>query len=141
MRRAACALAGASLLLVAGCGYEGTVAPTAKDVSGTLPEEQTTTLPKGDPASGKKLFASNGCNGCHTFAPAGSQSSTGPDLDKLPELAEKANQGSLEQFVETSITNPSAYVQPGFDDIMPKTYGTLTQEQLADLVAFLTQKQ
>ena len=126
--------------MLAGCGYEGTVAPTAKNVSGTLPQQKST-LPKGDAASGKKLFASNGCTGCHAYAPAGSNAKVGPDLDQLPQLAQKANQGALDQFVETSIVNPSAYVESGYQDVMPKSYGNLPQKQLADLVAFLTQKQ
>ncbi len=139
MRRALAVLLGASVLVLAGCGYEGTVEPTAKDVSGTLPK-QTTTLPKGDASAGKKLFASSGCGGCHTYAAAGSNGKVGPDLDKLPQYAKQANQGPLPQFVEESIVNPSAYVQSGYSDVMPKTYGNLTQTQLADLVAFLTQK-
>ena len=141
MRVAAAVFAGASVLVLAACGYEGTVTPTAQGVSGTLPQQQTTTaLPKGDPAAGKRLFASNGCSGCHTYAPAGSKAQIGPDLDKLPQYAKKANQGSLEQFVATSITNPSSYVQSGYQDVMPKTYANLPKKQLADLVAFLTQK-
>ncbi len=139
MRRALAALLAAPTLLLAGCGYEGTVAPTAEGVSGTLPK-QTTTLPKGDPAAGKQIFAKNGCGGCHTFAPAGSNAKVGPDLDQLPRLAQNANQGPLDQFVETSIVNPSAYVESGYQDVMPKSYGNLSQKQLADLVAFLTQK-
>jgi cytochrome c2 len=139
MRRALAALLGASTLLLAGCGYEGTVAPTAKDVSGTVPQQKST-LPKGDPAAGKKLFASNGCTGCHTYAPAGSNAKVGPDLDKLSQYAQKAGQGPLDQFVETSIVNPSAYVESGYSDVMPKSYGDLPQKQIADLVAFLTQK-
>jgi cytochrome c551/c552 len=127
------------VLVLAGCGYEGTVAPTAKDTSGTLPQQQST-LPKGDASAGKALFASNGCGGCHTYAPAGTNGNVGPDLDKLAQYAQQANQGPLPQFVETSITNPSAYVQSGYSDVMPKSYGNLTQTQLADLVAFLTQK-
>ena len=126
-------------MLLAGCGYEGTVAPTAKDVSGTVPQQKST-LPKGDPAAGKKLFASNGCTGCHTYAPAGSNAKVGPDLDKLSQYAQKAGQGPLDQFVETSIVNPSAYVESGYSDVMPKSYGDLPQKQIADLVAFLTQK-
>ena len=139
MRRALAALLGSSVLLLAGCGYEGTVAPTG-EVSGTLPQQKNT-LPKGNAANGKKLFASNGCGGCHTYAPAGTNAKVGPDLDQLPQLAQKASQGPLDQFVETSIVNPSAYVESDFQDVMPKSYGNLPQKQLADLVAFLTQKQ
>jgi cytochrome c oxidase subunit II len=127
------------LVLLAGCGSEGTVEPTAKDVSGTLPQ-QTSTLPKGNAANGKKLFASNGCGGCHTYGPAGSTGKIGPDLDKLPQYATQANQGPLDQFVETSIVNPSAYIEKGYSNLMPGSFGNLPQTQLADLVAFLTQK-
>ena len=97
-------------------------------------------MPKGDPAAGKKLFASNGCTGCHTYGPAGSNGTIGPDLDKLPQYAKQANQGPIDQFVETSIVSPSSYVQPGYSDLMPKSYGNLPKKKLADLVAFLTQK-
>jgi len=141
MRVAAAVLAAASALVLAGCGSVGTVYPTANGVEGTLPKEETTPqLVKGDPAAGKKLFASLGCTGCHTYAPAGSQATVGPDLDKLPDYAKKANEGSLDQFVETSITNPGNYVESGYPNVMPTTYGNLPTKQLADLVAFVTQK-
>ena len=143
MRRAAAALAiGASGLLFAACGYQGTVSPTAAGVSGKPPKQQTApTLAKGDPAAGKTLFASSGCGGCHTFKPAGSNGQIGPDLDKLPDYAKQANQGPLPQFTQTSITNPGNYVQPGYQNVMPSTYAKLPPKQIADLVAFLTQKQ
>jgi len=142
MRVAVAVLIGASVLLVAGCGSQGVVLPTANGVSGTLPKQPTTpTLAKGDPAAGKKLFASLGCTGCHTYGPAGSHGTIGPDLDKLAQYAKQANQGPLQQFVQTSITTPAAYIQPGFQNVMPATYGNLPPKQIADLVAFLTQKQ
>ena len=141
MRVAVAVLAGVSALLVAGCGSQGVVLPTANGVSGTLPKQPTTpVLAKGDPAAGKKLFASEGCTGCHTYRPAGSHGTIGPDLDKLVQYAKQANQGPLKQFVETSITTPGAYIQPGFPNVMPTTYGNLPAKQIADLVAFLTQK-
>jgi cytochrome c551/c552 len=137
--RAALVVLALSALLGAGCGGEGVVSPTAKEVAGTLPK-QTTTVAKGDAAAGKKLFASNGCGGCHTFKPAASNGKTGPDLDKLAQYAKQANQGPLPQFVQDSIVNPGAYVQPGYQNVMPTSYGNLPQKQLGDLVAFLTQK-
>ena len=143
MRVAVAALAGTSALLLAGCGYQRTVLPTANGVSGTLPKPQTTpvVVAKGDPAAGKRLFAANGCGGCHTFKPAGTNGQIGPDLDKLAQYAKQANQGPLKQFVATSIVNPSAYIQPGYQNVMPTTYAKLPPKQIADLVAFLTQKQ
>src|SRR5437763_318784 len=95
MRVAVAVLAGALALLVVGCGSQGVVLPTANGVSGTLPKQPTTpALAKGDPAAGKKLFASEGCTGCHTYGPAGSNGTIGPDLDKLAQYAKQANTGT-----------------------------------------------
>jgi cytochrome c551/c552 len=142
MRVAVAVLAGVSALLVAGCGSQGVVLPTANGVSGTLPKQQTVpVLAKGDPAAGKTLFASEGCGGCHTFKLAGTNGKIGPDLDKLAQYAKQANQGTLDQFVQESIINPGNYIQPGYQNVMPTTYGKLPSKQIADLVAFLTQKQ
>ncbi len=92
MRVPVAVLAGVSALLVAGCGSQGVVLPTANGVSGTLPTQPTTpALAKGDPIAGKKLFTSEGCTGCHTYGPAGSHGTIGPDLDKLAQYAKEAN--------------------------------------------------
>jgi mono/diheme cytochrome c family protein len=140
MRRLALLL-GVAVLLLAGCGGETTVSPTAETQIGTLP--QTTTQgsgPAGNATAGAALFKSQGCDGCHTFKPAGSTAKVGPDLDDLAASAKKANQGSLEEFTHESIANPGAYVAPGYQNIMPTTFGqTLSAQQLADLVAYLTQ--
>jgi mono/diheme cytochrome c family protein len=127
----------ALLGLLAGCGPGTVVGPTAVTVVGSIPK----TAPiKGDAAAGKKLFTSSGCGGCHTFKPAASTGKVGPDLDNLAADAKKANQGSLDQYVFTSIKNPSAYVAPGFQDGVMPNYGTqLKDKQIADLTAFLTQ--
>jgi cytochrome c2 len=140
MRRAVAVVLGACSLLLAGCGYEGTARPVADTVIGTIPKQETTQLTKGDPASGKKLFMSNGCGGCHTYAPARTNGKTGPDLDKLAGYAKTADK-PLTEFVEESIVNPGAYVEDGYQNVMPASYGNLPQKQLADLVAFLTTKQ
>jgi hypothetical protein len=63
------------------------------------------------------------------------------DLDKLAQYAKQANQGPEKQFVATSIVNPGNYIQPGYQNVMPTTYGKLPAKQIADLVAFVTQKQ
>ena len=143
MRLALAVLVAGSALLLAGCGSQGTVSPTAAAVEGTVPRQQTTTpkLAKGNPAAGKRLFTSLGCSGCHTFTPAGSHGTIGPDLDKLPQYAQKANQGPLRQFVAESITDPGKYVESGYQNVMPTTFANLPKQQLSDLVAFLTQKQ
>ncbi|SRR6266516_5683080 len=137
MRRLA--FAGALIALVAaGCGSKGVVKPLPDTVVGTL--AQATPVAKGDPAAGKTLYESNGCAGCHTFKPAGSTGKVGPDLDNLAADAQKANQGSLEQYTAESIKNPGAYVVPGFQNGVMPAFTSLSDKQLADLVAFLTQK-
>jgi mono/diheme cytochrome c family protein len=132
-------LLGVSFLL-AGCGGERTVSPTAKEVVGTVPTSTQASVPNGNAQAGTPLFKSNGCNGCHTFTAAGSHATIGPDLDKLPQYAKQANQGSLQTFTFDSIKNPAAYTQPGYENAapMPNFGQTLSDQQIADLVAYLT---
>jgi mono/diheme cytochrome c family protein len=93
----------------------------------------------GDPAAGKALFAKSGCAACHEFKPAASNGKVGPSLDNLKESADKAGQ-SLDQFIETSITDPNAFIAPGFKaGVMPKL--PLTADQVADLAAFISSGQ
>jgi cytochrome c oxidase subunit 2 len=89
----------------------------------------------GGASAGKTLFTSNGCNSCHTFKPAGATAKVGPDLDKLPDLARQANK-PLDEFVRESIVDPSAYVQPGYPNVMPPF--KLSEKDLDALVTFLT---
>jgi mono/diheme cytochrome c family protein len=137
MRRLA-PLLGVSLLL-AGCGGERTVSPTARTVIGTVPASTQAAVPAGDAKAGAKLFTAQGCDGCHVFKPAGSKGNVGPDLDKLAQYAKQANQGSLASFTFESIKNPDAYTAPGYKSgLMPNFGQSLSDKQIADLVAYLT---
>ncbi len=121
--------------LVAGCGGGTTVSPTAETVEGQQPPAPQPQA-QGDATAGKQVFDDKGCQGCHTFTPAGSTSQTGPDLNRLSEYAQKADQ-PLDEFTRESIVNPNAYVEEGFpENVMPPWSGT--EKELADLVAFLT---
>jgi len=107
--------------------------------------EATTTKPtppapaaKGDAAAGKTLFSAQGCNACHTFKPAGATAKVGPDLDNVAADAQKANRGSVEQYVTESIEDPNAYVVPGFPKGVMPAFASLSDKQVADLVAFVT---
>ena len=126
--------------LLAGCGSGETVSPTAKTVVGTVPATTTTqaSAAKGDAKAGAAVFKSAGCTGCHTFTPAGSNATVGPDLDKLADLAKKANRGSEAHFTAESIKNPGAYIEPGFTTTPMPDLG-LSDKQIADLTAYLTQ--
>jgi cytochrome c551/c552 len=147
-------------LVLAGCGGERTVSPLPQKVSGSVPTQsapattsttttsgggggggtQTTTTGGGGgggAADGKALFASNGCVSCHTYKPAGSKASVGPDLDKLATYAKQAKK-PLAAFTEESIVNPNAYVQPGFAANVMPSFASLSKSQVDALVTFLT---
>lgn len=87
---------------------------------------------------GLAVFQKNGCGSCHTMKAAGATGTIGPDLDKLAQYAKQANRGSLEQFIHESIVSPGAYVQPGFNDLMPHTFQEqIPSAQLDQLVQYL----
>jgi cytochrome c551/c552 len=126
--------------VLAGCGSGSVVSPTASEVVGTVPTTTAAAAGKGDATAGSALFKAQGCGGCHTFQPAGTNGNVGPDLDKLAQYAKDANQGSLADFTHESIQNPSAFIQPGYSNQMPDYGQSLSAKQIADLVAYLTQK-
>jgi cytochrome c551/c552 len=120
-----------AVVVLAACGSEGSVRALPNTVVGTIKLE----------APGKGLFTSNGCNACHTYKPAGSNGTIGPDLDKLPQYAKKAKQ-PLAKFVHESIVDPNAYIEKGYPaNVMPKTYKSLPASDLTALVDFLTKPQ
>lgn len=123
---------GGVVVLAAGCGGEGTVSPVPQTVEGTVATEPSAT---GDAAAGKQVFLATGCGGCHAFKAAGSSGNVGPNLDQTLK-------GKPADFVKQSIVDPNAVIAKGFQPgIMPGGYGSqLSAKQLADLVAFLTQK-
>lgn len=133
-----------AVLLLAELGEEETEAvettPTETTTTETTPTETTTTEPQptettttetqptttgpeaaGDPAAGKAVFASAGCISCHTLADAGSTGTVGPNLD--------ATSPSYDKVVER-VTNGKG-VMPSFKD-------TLSEEQIADVAAYVS---
>jgi len=85
------------------------------------------------------LFVAQSCGACHTFKAAGASGTVGPDLDKLKQEAAKANRGPLSKFIEESIVKPQAYIEPGFPDAMPHTFGTqIPPDKLKQLVQYLS---
>lgn len=85
----------------------------------------------GDAAAGKTVYAENGCGGCHAFASADSSGTVGPNLDENLE-------GKDAEYVETSIVDPNADVAEGFPEGVMPSFQQLSDEQVDDLVAFLT---
>ena len=94
----------------------------------------------GDIAKGKEVFTgAGGCTQCHTVQGT-SSGSLGPELTHIGTVAKTRQPGvDDEVYIRESISNPPAYLVPGFGDgVMPKDYGSrLNQQQLTDLVAYL----
>ncbi len=97
------------------------------------PEEEA------DPvARGRQVYLDTGCGGCHTIEGL-SAGNVGPNQTNLAAVAETRVPGmSAEEYIRESILDPSAHMVEGFDDLMPKNYSDLLDEnQFDDLVAFL----
>ena len=125
---AACLIAIALGLLGAGClgGTETTATP--ETVQGEVPTSTASTsdLPAleltGDATSGKAVFASAGCGGCHTLAAAGTNGNVGPNLDEAkPDKT----------LVVTRVTKGQGPMPPFGDQLTP--------QQIADVAAYVVQ--
>jgi mono/diheme cytochrome c family protein len=88
--------------------------------------------------TGEQIFTAAGCAGCHTFSPAGSNGTIGPDLDQLAAAAGKREPGkSAEEYVRESIETPEAYLVKGFGNAMPSFKGRLKDAQIKALIDYL----
>jgi cytochrome c553 len=102
---------------------ESTTTETTETTQTT--ETTTTETPppaQGDPVAGKQVFlGSAACGGCHTLADAGSSGNVGPNLDDAKPTYDK---------VVTQVTNGGG--------VMPPFKGTLTEQQIADVAAYVS---
>jgi mono/diheme cytochrome c family protein len=88
--------------------------------------------------TGEQIFTAAGCAGCHTFGPAGSSGTIGPDLNDLEAAAKKFGKGKPpEDYVRESIVKPDAFIVPGYGNAMPSFQGRLTDKQIQALVDYL----
>ena len=102
---------------------------TGQTTPATTTEEER---PAGDAAAGKAVYASSGCGSCHTFDAAGSNGNVGPNLNESLE-------GKDLEYVQRAIVNPGAEVAEGYQEGIMPPFDQLSEEQVNDLVAFLTQ--
>ena len=89
--------------------------------------------------NGERIFASMGCNGCHSGNPA----ARGPNLagvygSKI-QLANGTVQIADEAFIRDTILNPSQHLPAGYAPIMPTYKGQISEDGLIDLVEYLKQ--
>lgn len=87
-------------------------------------------------ALGKRIYTQN-CASCHATTP--DTRVVGPSLYNIGETAAQRVAGmDARLYIEISIIDPSDYINEGYEDLMPSTFGTtLTGEELDALVAFL----
>ncbi|HEY2777953.1 MAG TPA: cytochrome c [Gaiellaceae bacterium] len=119
------------LVIAVGCSTskpgEKTAAPLPSTVQGTVPKEQTATVPSqykgGDPVAGKQVFQTAGCAGCHTLKDAGSTGNVGPNLDQA--------KPPLSLAVERVTHGAGA---------MPNFTSQLSAKQIADVTAYVVTK-
>lgn len=126
--------AGGPPTATAGAGGEGT-APAGGE--GTAPAGGGE---DGDLAAmGEELYASLGCQGCHSLD---GSVLVGPSFQGLfgheVTLASGDTVTADEAYIEESIRDPSAKVVEGFNDgIMPTTFADLSDDDIAALIAFI----
>ena len=90
-------------------------------------------------ARGRQVYRTLGCATCHEASISNLFRPVGPSLDRVGELGGKRVPGmSAEDYLRQSITDPGAYLVPGYPDSMPRGLGgDLSPEDLAALVAYL----
>ena len=88
---------------------------------------------------GRQLYRAMNCGSCHEGSFFGLFRPVGPPLDAAGRIAAERVPGmSAEDYLRQSITDPGAYVAPGYPDSMPRGIaGGLSAEDLAALVAYL----
>ncbi len=87
--------------------------------------------------NGERLFASMGCNSCHS----GTAAARGPSLAGVYGSKLTLTDGSQilvdDAYLRDAILNPSRHVTAGFAPIMPTYQGQLSEDGLIDLVEFI----
>jgi len=87
--------------------------------------------------NGERLFASMGCNACHS----GNAAARGPNLAAVYGSKLQLTNGSSvlvnEAYLRDAILNPSQHVTAGYAPIMPTYQGQISEDGLIDIVEYL----
>ena len=91
--------------------------------------------------NGERLFASMGCNSCHS----GNAAARGPNLAGVYGAKLTLTDGSQilvnDAYLRDAILNPSEHVTAGFAPIMPTYQGQISEDGLIDLVEYIKNMQ
>lgn len=93
----------------------------------------------GNTSAGELVFQKFGCGACHAVASLPSaRGSVGPRLDGLAERAAERLPGmAAEAYIQQSIEDPGSYVVKGYLKLMPPLRSSMSDEEFADLLAWL----
>jgi cytochrome c oxidase subunit 2 len=91
--------------------------------------------------NGERLFASMGCNACHS----GSAAARGPNLAGVYGSKLQLTSGSQvlvnDAYLRDAILNPSQHITAGYAPIMPTYQGQISEDGLIDLVEYIKSMQ
>ena len=91
--------------------------------------------------SGDQIFTAAGCAGCHTFAPANSSGTIGPNLNELKTQAANMEKGkTADEYIRESIEDPGAFIVKGYPNGMASCWRPRSDAQIKALIDFLLQK-
>src|ERR1700727_1873593 len=102
---------------------------------------QTSTSGTSLSQNGERLFASMGCNACHS----GSAAARGPNLAGVYGSKLQLTSGSQvlvnDAYLRDAILNPSQHITAGYAPIMPTYQGQISEDGLIDLVEYIKSMQ
>ena len=150
MKRTLIAMLTVGLLIFVGCASaEEAIPPTNTPRPTETPKPPDTPVPPaeiGDAVRGQLIYENGGsasgadqhrCARCHALDGTGGQLS-GPDLQGISEWGSERVPGlSAAQYIHQSVMDPRAYVVEGYPFMSLTTRHFLTEEEMADIVAFL----
>lgn len=87
--------------------------------------------------AGARIFTGKGgCVGCHNAGSGGG--ATGPNLSQVATTAGERKPGmDASAYLHESLINSQAFLVPGYGPLMPSYQGTLTPQEIDQVVAFL----
>jgi cytochrome c oxidase subunit 2 len=87
------------------------------------PEVASVLNPPEDPAArGRQLVDTLPCKGCHTLSDLGWAGVTGPNLNGVATRTQRlaaTGSATMADYIHNSLRNPTAYVVPGYQPVMP----------------------
>lgn len=93
------------------------------------------------PALGKKLYQQQGCQACHSLD---GSPGVGPTLQNLygseRQLADGSTVEADENYLRESILNPGAQLVEGYQNVMPASFGGLSEREVSALIEFIKEQ-